>query len=132
MFIGALLLLELLSGVSVSVVDEDGNPLPGATVSFKAQDQTVFETNTSIRGEAFWLLVPEGSYTVTAGLDGFGAASTSVLVQPSKVAVVSLSLPITNLWGGCCLGCEETRIDFSSSATSTRFSASEFSLLPAP
>lgn len=132
MFIGALLLLQLLSGVSVSVVDEEGNPLPGATVTFRAQEQTVYETNTSIQGEAVWLLVPEGSYTVTARLDGFGDATSPVSVQPRAVAVVSLSLPLANLTDGCCLGCEKPMIDFSSSTTSTRFFASEFGLLPTP
>lgn len=132
MFIGALLLLQLLSGVSVSVADQEGNPLPGATVIFETQGQAVYETTTSSQGEASWLLVPEGSYSITAKLDGFSAATTSAIVNPKTVTVVSLALQIDNVWGGCCLGCDETMIDFSSSTTSSRFFASEFGLLPTP
>ncbi|HEX9501699.1 MAG TPA: carboxypeptidase-like regulatory domain-containing protein, partial [Thermoanaerobaculia bacterium] len=88
---------DIYGSISGTVRDNNGNPLPGVTVSAaapvlpKARD-TVTESN----GTYLLPSLPPGTYTVNATLAGLGSAQTNaVVVVVDKQTAVDLRLSPT-------------------------------------
>src|SRR5260370_2049103 len=88
---------DIYGSISGTVLDNNGNPLPGVTVSAaapvlpKARD-TVTESN----GTYLLPSLPPGTYTVNATLAGLGSAQTNaVVVVVDKQTAVDLRLTPT-------------------------------------
>jgi hypothetical protein len=75
------------------VTDEQGGALPGATVEARSPAfQGVRSSVTDATGTFRLILLPPGSYTVTATLPGFTKATQSVVVALGKTSTSDISL----------------------------------------
>ncbi len=75
------------------VVDPDGNPLPGVTVTLSGEGVATQTTFTDEAGNFRFLGLPPGKYVVEAKLEGFGTTrNEAVYVNVGKNTEISLSL----------------------------------------
>ncbi len=77
-----------------SVVDLDGNPLPGATMTAVSQDGESSSTTITKKKGQFALKVPDWdkTYRVTCALDGYGTAEAMVQPHPDDPPTVDITL----------------------------------------
>lgn len=79
--------------ISGRVVDPQGLPVPGVTVSATSPNlQGVRETVTSENGDYILTLLPSGVFTVTFELSGFGTQTRSVTVAPTQVVPLDVEV----------------------------------------
>lgn len=84
--------------ISGRVLDAQGLPLPGVTVSAASPNlQGVRETVTSANGDYILTLLPSGTYTVTFELGGFQTQQRSVTVAPTQVVPTNVSMGVAGL-----------------------------------
>ena len=76
-----------------TVTDAAGQPLPGVMVALKG-DRGTTEQVTDENGTYRFALVPSGSYTVTAALEGFQAAEGNVAISAGKKVEMTLKLAL--------------------------------------
>jgi hypothetical protein len=77
--------------VSGTVLDPDGQPLPGATVKLEGDQGTMSKISGDDGGFLFVFLVP-GTYTVRADMSGFQSAAGEIDVSAGGRAMVELRL----------------------------------------
>ena len=97
MLISALLLAVILGSVSVVVVDETGQELPGVTVEVLQQGQVVARAFTSQEGAIEFAALEPGTYFIRARLDGFHAQEAQALVSPLAPAEFRLVLRVESM-----------------------------------
>ncbi len=129
-FIFAGLVLLLASGVAygqaqkgtiqVTVVDDDGSPIPGATVS-ASSDQTLSSRTqlTGADGVANLLgLDPAANYIVTTTMDGFnGARNENILVKAGQTTPIRVGLTLATITEEVLVTAESPVVDVTSAAT---------------
>jgi hypothetical protein len=80
------------------VHDAQHLPIPGATVTLKAQDSDWVQTQkTNESGEFEFSAVPIGNYTVTATLEGFQKQEQSLLVRSDTSPVLHFELALAGV-----------------------------------
>jgi hypothetical protein len=89
------------TNLKVSVKDEAGNPVSGASVGTTAQPsgQTSLKDNSNSDGVVLFRDLKPGSYTVKVEKDGYQAASSSVSVASASTAEVTLTLKLASTKG---------------------------------
>ncbi|HLA79913.1 MAG TPA: TonB-dependent receptor [Vicinamibacteria bacterium] len=84
--------------LSGKVVDEQGLPIPGATVTAQSPAlQGVRSTTTSANGDYVIPFLPPGEYTVSFELTGFKTIQNTTRVSPGDTKVVTATLPLTTI-----------------------------------
>ena len=84
--------------ISGKVVDQDGLPVPGATVSAQSPAlQGTRSVTTSANGDYIFPFLPAGDYTVTFDLTGFKTVKQSAKVSPSESVTVSPTLAVSTI-----------------------------------
>ena len=79
--------------VSGRVVDAQGLPIPGVTVTAASPNlQGVRETFTSENGDYILSLLPSGTYTITFDLTGFQRQQRTVSLAPTQVLPLEVTL----------------------------------------
>ncbi|MCK5112653.1 MAG: hypothetical protein KAQ84_03845, partial [Thermoplasmatales archaeon] len=68
-----------LSPVTVTVSDDSGNLITGATVAFGSQ------TDTTVNGQTSFEVTEEGSYAITATFTGFASASITISAKSAGI-----------------------------------------------
>ncbi len=77
--------------LAISLVDANGNPIPGAHLTFTAGDTTVGEANTGSTGTVEVALLP-WTYQMAAGLNGGTAPSVSVSLNGNESIAVNVDV----------------------------------------
>ena len=76
--------------ISGRVVDPDGLPIPGVTITVASSNlQGVRSTTTSANGDFVLPLLPAGDYTLTYELEGFSTVKQTQRVAPGDTTVLS-------------------------------------------
>jgi carboxypeptidase family protein/TonB-dependent receptor-like protein len=79
--------------ISGRVLDVQGGALPGATVTAKSPNlQGSRETVTSANGDYILTGLPSGQYTITVSLSGFQTHTRNVVLAPTQVLPVEVTL----------------------------------------
>jgi hypothetical protein len=79
--------------VSGRVIDAQGLPIPGVTVTAASPNlQGVRETFTSQNGDYILTLLPSGAYTITFDLTGFQRQQRSVTLAPTQVLPLEVEM----------------------------------------
>lgn len=79
---------EAHRGVKGVVRDQQGQPIPGASVRIKGRD---FSFRTSKRGE-FWRLLLPGQYIIEVTADGYFPSERPFIVKPQQVTALDLPM----------------------------------------
>lgn len=106
--------------IDVTVVDNDGSALPGATVTVEAPDSLTRRTQTTDeRGvAALPALDPSARYTVTTSLEGFGTGRTeNVQVRSGQTAAVRVTMSIAALTESISVTGDAPTVDITSAQT---------------
>ena len=82
-------------GVSGSVADQTGAPLPGARVTIRGVASRAAETD--VAGAFAFQDIPEGNYEISAELGGFEPARRAVRVKAGERVTVTLTLRVALL-----------------------------------
>src|SRR5260221_3035827 len=93
--VGAAFAQERFGEVSGVVSDEQGAPIPGATVT--AESKTLpkpMQATTDAQGRFHFLNVPIGTYTMTVGLTGFSSHKQTVEVKLGSQITVNSKLAV--------------------------------------
>src|SRR5262245_15706591 len=81
--------------ISGRVLDTQGAALPGATVIAKSPNlQGSRETVTSANGDYILTGLPSGPYTITVSLSGFQAQTKNVVLAPTQVLPLEITLGV--------------------------------------
>jgi hypothetical protein len=93
--VGAALAQETTGDIIGTIISEDGQALPGVTVTVEAEG-TGLRRAATCNAEGFYRFaaLPPGRYTVTAGLDGFQAVSRAVKVELGRSMTNSMTMPL--------------------------------------
>lgn len=123
---------EQTGGIAGTVVDNQNQPLPGATVEAISEGGGVMRAVTDTNGRFRFPKLLVGKYKVTASLSGFNTVEVSdVVVGLGKEVTLSITLQpgfveqVTVTAGA-------VMVDVTSSATARSFSADEIANLPLP
>ena len=127
----ALLVLHLFGMVSVSIVDTNGQPIPGVTLLLSAPDRSVHAASDAL-GHADVGPLPPGNYVLKAELAEFRSREFLVSVEPGRISSLSVPLEIETILVGCCLGCEPIMIDPQSSSVGVRLFSTDVGFMPWP
>ena len=92
-FISAHLLAQTTGDISGRVLDEQGGPLPGVTVEGRSPSfQGVRTAVTDASGTYRLILLPPGTYKVTAALQGFARSESTITVALGKTSTGDFNL----------------------------------------
>src|SRR2546425_9732795 len=84
--------------ISGKVVDPDGLPVPGASVTVESPAlQGTRTATTSANGDYIIPFLPAGDYTVTFQLTGFKTVKQTARVSPSESVTVSPTLAVSTV-----------------------------------
>ncbi|PYQ17840.1 MAG: hypothetical protein DMF81_26700, partial [Acidobacteria bacterium] len=84
--------------ISGKVIDPDGLPVPGATVTVESPAlQGTRTATTSANGDYIIPFLPAGDYTVTLTLTGFKTVKQTARVSPSESVTVSPTLAVSTM-----------------------------------
>ena len=107
------------------VLDAQGLPLPGTTVTVQGVDFTQTFTTTA-DGQYRFLELPPGSYKVTAGLEGFATAlNDHVVVDPGQTVDLRMTLQISAVRETVTVTAASPIVDTRKIGTDTNVSADE-------
>src|SRR5438552_16167505 len=84
--------------ISGKVVDPDGLPVPGATVTVESPAlQGMRTATTSTNGDYIIPFLPAGDYTVTVSLSGFRTTKLTARISPTESVTVSPTLAVSTV-----------------------------------
>ena len=119
--------------ITGTVVDEEGAPLPGATVEITSSALMGGKraTQTSVRGSYVFLNLPPGRYTLTVSLPGFKTTrQENIMVTAGSSLVVDIKLEIGKLEETVTVTAAGPVVDAKTSTVSTNLQSELLAKLP--
>ncbi len=110
------------SGVSGTVIDNEGLALPGATVTLSSQDGGVRNSVTDVDGRFWFRGIAAGSYTVSSSLSGFKESEFEVNVRYDQVADLGVTMIPEEFAGEIEVSAEVPLVDTTRVGTGQTFS----------